>query len=48
MISPFGRTTSKFRTKLDVTPYFTALGPPAFNEIFPPKVQLPLLAGSGG
>ena len=48
IICPSGSTTSKFKTKFDVTPYFTALGPPAFSEILPPKVQLPLLAGSGG
>ena len=30
------------------TPYFTAFGPPALRAKLPPKVQVPLLAGSGG
>ena len=45
---PSDNTISKFKTKLEVTPYLTAFGPPALSAKFPPSEQEPLLAGSGG
>src|SRR5690606_9074392 len=48
IMSPVGKTTSKFNTYSLIVPYFTTCGPPLPWDIFPPIKQEPLLAGSTG
>ncbi len=48
MISPSGKTTSRFNIYSRMVPYFTTLGPPEPCDTFPPIKQLPLLAGATG